>query len=103
MEVNDAVKKAKEFYDAIKEIEVEVSKSYNLNIIFEEDAIDFLLEQFIDHNATSEEILSKIYNNYYDGLNLIREKTDKNRFFISKNALINHEAYLNDLIKKEIT
>ncbi len=103
MEVNDAVKKAKEFYDAIKEIEVEVSKSYNLNIIFEEDAIDFLLEQFIDHNATSEEILSKIYNNYYDGLNLIREKTDKNRFFISKNALINHEAYLNDLIKKEMT
>ena len=103
MEVEDAVKKVKEFHDSIKEIEVEVSKSYNLNIIFEEDAIDFLIEQFISQNATIEEILSKIYDNYYDGFNLIREKTGKNRFFLSKNALIDNETYLNDLIRKEIT
>jgi len=102
MEIEDVLKKIKKYHDSIKEIEVEVLKSYNLNIIFEEDAIDFLMEQFISHNATIEEILSKIYDNYYDGFNLIREKTGKNRFFISKNALINNEAYLNDLIRKEI-
>lgn len=102
MEVEDAVKKIKQFHDSIKEIEVEVSKSYNLNIIFEEDAIDFLLEQFINHNATSEEILSKIYTSYYDGFNLIREKTGKTRFFLSKNALIDKDTFLNDLIRKEI-
>ena len=103
MEVEDAVKKIKKFHDSIKEIEVEVSKSYNLNIVFEEDAIDFLIEQFINHNATVEEILSKIYDSYYDGFNLIREKTGKNRFFLSKNALTDNETYLNDLIRKEIT
>ncbi|WP_457553811.1 AAA family ATPase [Desulfobacula sp.] len=103
MEVEDAVKKIKKLHDSVKEIEVEVLKSYNLNIIFEEDAIDFLIEQFINHNATVEEILSKIYNNYYNGFNLIREKTEKNRFFLSKNALIDYETYLNDLIRKEIT
>ncbi len=103
MEVEDAVKKIKNFHDSIKEIEVEVSKSYDLNIVFEEDAIDFLIEQFISHNATNEEILSKIYDSYYDGFNLIREKTGKNRFFLSKNALTDTEIYLNDLIRKEIT
>jgi endopeptidase Clp ATP-binding regulatory subunit ClpX len=103
MEVEDAVKKIKKFHDSVKEIEVEVSKSYNLNIIFEEDAIDFLIEQFINHNATNEEILSKIYESYYDGFNLIREKTGKTRFFLSKNALTDTETYLNDLIRKEIT
>jgi len=103
MEIEDAVKKIKKYHDSIKEIEVEVSKSYNLNIIFEEDAIDFLVEQFIRHNATTREILTKIYDNYYDGFNLIREKTGKNRFFLSKNALIDNETYLNDLIRKEIT
>ncbi len=103
MEVEDAVKKIKKFHDSVKEIEVEVSKSYSLNIVFEEDAIDFLIEQFINHNATSEEILSKIYDNYYDGFNLIREKTGKNRFFLSKTALIDNDTYLNDLIRKEIT
>jgi len=103
MEVEDAVKKIKKFHDSIKEIEVEVSKSYDLNIVFEEDAVDFLIEQFINHNATNEEILSKIYDSYYDGFNLIREKTGKNRFFLSKDALTETETYLNDLIRKEIT
>jgi hypothetical protein len=102
MEVEDAVKQIKRFHDSVKEIEVEVSKSYDLNIVFEEDAIDFIIQQFIDHNATSEEILSKLYNDFYDGFNLIREKTGKNRFFLSKEALTDHETYLNDLIRKEI-
>ena len=102
MEIEDAIKQIKKFHDSIKEIEVEVSKSYNLNIVFDEDAIDFLIQQFIDHNATSEEILSKLYEDFYDGFNLIREKTGKNRFFLSKNALMDHETYLNDLIRKEI-
>ena len=103
MEIEDALKKIKKHQDSIKEIEIEVLKTYNLNIIFEEDAIDFLIEQFINHNATIQEILSKIYDNYYDGFNLIREKTGKDRFFLSKNALIDNETYLNDLIRKEIT
>ena len=103
MEIEDAVKKIKTFHESVKEIEVEVSKSYDFNIIFEEDAIDFIIEQFINHNATNEEILSKIYDNFYDGFNLIREKTGKSRFFISKAALTDHETYLNNLIRKEIT
>ena len=102
MEIEDAIKQIKKFHDSIKEIEVEVSKSYNLNIVFDEDAIDFLIQQFIDHSATSEEILSKLYEDFYDGFNLIREKTGKNRFFLSKDALMDHETYLNDLIRKEI-
>ena len=103
MEIEDAVKKVKSFHDSVKEIEVEVSKSYDFNIIFEEDAIDFLIDQFINHKATNDEILSKLYDNFYDGFILIREKTGKSSFFISKTALTDHETYLNNLIKKEIT
>ncbi|MCF6245823.1 MAG: AAA family ATPase [Desulfobacula sp.] len=103
MEIKDAIKRIKKFHDSIKKIELEVSKSYDLNIIFEEDAVDFLIEQFIQHQASCEEILTKFYDNYYDGFNLVREKTGKNRFFLSKNALVNHKTYLNELIRKEIT
>ncbi|WP_300462857.1 AAA family ATPase [Desulfobacula sp.] len=103
MEIEDAINKIKQLHDSVKEIELEVLKSYNLNIVFEEDAIDFLIEQFIQHHATNEEILAQLYDKYYDGFNLIREKTGTNRFFISKNALIDHKTYLNDLIRKKIT
>ncbi len=102
MEIEDAVRQIKKFYDSIKEIEVEISKSYDLNVVFEEDAADFLIQQFIDHSATVDEILSKIYTDFYDGFNLIREKTGKARFFISKKALLDHETHLNNLIRKEI-
>jgi hypothetical protein len=81
---------------------MEITKSYDLNIVFEEDAADFLIQQFIDHNATTEEVLSKIYSDFFDGFNLVREKTGNNRFFLSKNGLIDHETYLNDLIRKEL-
>ena len=102
MEMEKAVGQVKRFYDSVKEIELEVSKSYDINLVFEEDAIDFLIQQFIEHQATSEEILAKIYNDYYDGMNLIREKTQNNRFYLTKSALLDHETYLNDLIRKEI-
>ncbi len=103
MEIEDAVKKIKTFHDSVKEIEVEIAKSYDLNVLFEEDAVDFLIQQFVRHQATSDEILSRIYSCYYDGFNLIREKTGKNRFFLSKQALIDHQAYLDELVRKEIT
>ena len=102
IEIEDAVKMIKKFHDSAKEIEVEISKSYNLNIIFKEGAINFIIQQFIKHNTTNDEILSKIYNDFYDCFNLIQEKTGQNRFFISKAALTDPETYLNNLIKKKI-
>ncbi|MGD9686930.1 MAG: AAA family ATPase [Desulfobacter sp.] len=102
MEIEDAVKQVKKFYDNVKEMELEISRNYALNVVFEEDAADFLIQQFIEHNASTDEILSKIYTDFFDGLNLIREKTGKARFFLCKDALTDHENYLNDLIRKEI-
>lgn len=102
MEIEDAVKQVKRFYDNVKEMELEISKNYDLNVVFEEDAADFLIQQFIEHNATTDEILSKIYSDFFDGFNLIREKTGKARFFLSRKALNDHETYLNELIRKEI-
>lgn len=102
MEIEDAVKQVKRFYDNVKEMELEISKNYDLNVVFEEDAADFLIQQFIEHNATTDEILSKIYDDFFDGFNLIREKTGKARFFLSRKALTDHETYLNELIRKEI-
>ncbi|WP_321493143.1 AAA family ATPase [uncultured Desulfobacter sp.] len=102
MEIEDAVKQIKKFYDNVKEMELEISRSYDLNVVFEDDAADFLIQQFIEHNATTDEVLSKIYTDFFDGLNLIREKTGKARFFLSRSALTDHETFLNELIRKEI-
>ena len=102
MEIEDAVRQIKKFHEQIKEIEVDISKNYDLNIAFEEDAADFLIQQFIEHNATAGEIIAKIHDDFFNGLNLIREKTGKARFFLTRQALTDHESYLNDLIREEL-
>ena len=101
-EIGDAVDKVKSFHEKVKQIEVDIFNSFDLNIIFEEDAVDFLIEQFINFDADSEEIIAQVYEKFYDGLNLVREKTGKRRFFLTEEAMNNHETFLNNLIKKEI-
>ncbi|MCP3899748.1 MAG: AAA domain-containing protein [Desulfobacteraceae bacterium] len=101
-EIGDAVDKVKSFHEQVKQVEVDIFNSFDLNIIFEEDAVDFLIEQFINFDANSEEIIAQIYEQFYDGLNLIREKTGTRRFFLTEYALNNHELFLDNLIKKEI-
>jgi len=102
LEIDDALKKIRRAYDGVKEIEREIAQNMNLNIFFEEDAVDFLMRQFIEHRVSSEDILSNLYNAFYDGLNLIKEKTGRNRFFLTRANLLDSEACLNDLIRKEI-
>lgn len=102
-ELGDAIQKVKSYYERVKQIEVDFFNRHDLNIVFEEDALDFIIEQFFKHNATSQEILAKLYKDFYDGLNLIREKTGKHRFFISKNALLEHASFLEQLIRKELS
>ena len=102
-ELGTAVGQIKIHYESVKDIELNFFKEHDLNIVFEEDAIDFLMEQFISHDITSEEIMAKLYNDFHDGLSLIRQKSDKNRFFISRQALMEHENFLENLIKKEIS
>lgn len=102
-ELGNAIQQIKSYYESIKKIEVDFYKSYDLNIVFEEDAVDFLIEELIHNKITSKDIMAKIYNDFYNGLNLIREKSTKNRFFLSRIALLDPEKFLNDLIKKEIS
>lgn len=102
-ELGNAIKQIKYYYESIKKIEVDFYKSYDLNIVFEEDAVDFLIEELIHNRISSRDIMTKIYNDFYNGLNLIRDKSGKNRFFLSRKSILEPEDFLNDLIKREIS
>ncbi|MBF0378185.1 MAG: AAA family ATPase [Desulfamplus sp.] len=101
-ELGNAIQKIKSYYESIKKIEIDFYKSYDLNIVFEEDAVDFLIEELIHNQITSRDIMAKIYNDFYNGLNLLRDKSGKNRFFLSRKSLLEPDNFLNELIKKEI-
>ena len=86
-------------YDDIKDIELAFYKRHDINIVLEEDAIDFIMEQIVDSTVTLEEIARQLNENFEMGLKLVLEKTGKNRFFINRDALENPEAFISGLIR----
>ena len=90
-EIGNAVEKIKYLYDKIKKIEFDFYRKHDINVLLEDDAIDFLLQGLSGGKINFTTIYDKLTEDFEYGLKLIREKTDRNRFFLSKKALTNPE------------
>jgi len=99
MDIGNVIKKIKSYYDEIKKIELYFFKDHDINIVLEEDAIDFIIEQLVESFVESKIIYEKIDQDFQHGLKLAREKTGRNRFFITRQALFDPEEYIGNLIK----
>jgi len=102
MDIENAVKHIKSSYDAIKKIELYFFKNHDINIVLEEDAIDFIMEQLIESSLSVDDIYQKVNADFEYGLKLVREKTGRNRFYIARQALLNPEAYVRQLIQSDL-
>ncbi len=102
MDIGSVIKKIKFFYDEIKRIELNFLKNFDINIVLEEDAIDFLIEQVIHTETVLDHLYTRLESDFKLGLNLIREKTGKNRFFITRKALSDPESFISTLIRDEL-
>jgi len=103
MDIEKVIKKIKSFYDDIKKIELYFFKNHDINIVLEDDAIDFIIDQLENSAYNLETFYDHISADFEYGLKLVQEKTGKNRFFITKNALINPESFISNLIKDELS
>jgi ATP-dependent Clp protease ATP-binding subunit ClpX len=103
MDIEKVINKIKSFYDDIKKIELLFYKNNDINIVLEDDAVDFIIKQFEKNDINVEDYYEQLTDDFKHGLNLIREKTGKNRFFITKSALFNPEAFISKLIKDELS
>jgi hypothetical protein len=102
MDIENAIKNIKSYYDEIKTIELSFFKTHDINIVLEEDAIDYAIQQVIGAEIELKKFYNKLTSDFEYGLKLIQEKTNRNRFFITKDALISPESFLKNLIKDEM-
>ncbi len=103
MDIERVIKKIKSYYDEIKKIELLFYKNHDINIVMEEDAIDLIIEQFENFAITIEDFYEKLSHDFELGLKLIQEKSGRNRFFITKKALLDPEAFISNLIRAELS
>lgn len=103
MDIGFVLKKIKLYYEEVKKIELFFFNLHNINIIFEEDAIDYIIEKFIIHGIKLEDFCNELNQKFEYSLKLIREKTGRNRFFITKTALVDTENYINTLLQEGLS
>lgn len=100
--ISNAVDKIKSYYDEVKKLELTFFSDHDINIIFEEDAVDYLIGQFIESGTQFDHIYANFCHGFELGLKLIQEKSGRSRFFISRDALTDPDTYLNALVKREL-
>jgi len=103
LDIGQVFQQIKSCYDDIKKIELEFYKRNDINVVFEEDAIDFIMEQIVNKTVTLEEISQQLNANFELGLKLVMEKTGQNRFFINRDALVNPESFIGGLIRNGLS
>jgi hypothetical protein len=101
MDIENVVKHIKSNYDEIKKIELYFFKNHDINIVLEEDAIDFIIEQLIETTVSLKDVYNKVNTDFEHGLKLVREKTGRNRYFITRQALLKPEDHISQLIQSE--
>jgi len=102
MDTGSVIKKIKSFYDEIKKIELYFFKNHDINIVLEENAIDYIIEQFVTSETLLDDFYKQLTKDFELGLKLVREKTGRNRFFVTRKALIDPESFISELIKNEL-
>ncbi|MGD8368089.1 MAG: AAA family ATPase [Desulfobacterales bacterium] len=103
LDIGQVVRKVKGLYDEVKSLELKFYKKHDINIILEDDAVDYILEQLIQGDLSMAAFGQRLSADFEYGLKLIRDKTGRSRFFISREALCNPETFISNLIKKDLT
>jgi len=103
MDIGRVIKKIKSFYDDIKKLELYFYKSHDINIVLEEGAIDFIIEQMVVSGMDLKAFYNQLTTDFELGLKLVREKTGRSRFFITRDALLSPETFIRNLIRDELS
>jgi ATP-dependent Clp protease ATP-binding subunit ClpX len=94
MDIGTVLDRINFFYDEIKKLELYFFKNHDINIVLENSAVDHIMDQFVTASVDLDRFYKKLALEFEHGLRLIKEKTGDNRFFLSKEALLDPERYI---------
>jgi len=102
LDVGSAIRQIRSYYDGVKKTELYFFKNHDINIVLEEEAIDFIIEKFVTSDMHLDQFYKQLNDNFEHGLKLVREKTGKSRFFITREALLNPENFIRSMLAKQL-
>jgi ATP-dependent Clp protease ATP-binding subunit ClpX len=98
--IEGALTKIAYLYEQIKTIEMNFLKNHGINIVLEEETIDKIIGQWLVHPVDVDAVFKQLSADFLLGLKLVHEKTGRNRFFITRQALERPEEFVRQLLQK---
>ena len=98
--IEGAMTKIAFLYEQIKTIEMNFLKNHGINIVLEEETIDQIIGQWLTHPVDADAVYKQLSSDFLLGLQLVHEKTGRNRFFITRQALETPEEFISQLLRK---
>jgi ATP-dependent Clp protease ATP-binding subunit ClpX len=98
-DIDHTVAQIKVHYDQAKSIELHFLKNFGINLVLEDDAIDHIIGDVITGSTHFDAFYKQLIQDFEYGFKLVREKTGRNRFFITAKALESPEAFIGELLK----
>ncbi len=100
LDIQSVYEEAVRIANQVNEFEREFGERHNIQIEFDEGAIDRITELVLEEATRVSAICERFSQNYEHGLKLIRDKTGMKEFVITREAVDEPEDFLNRLIQE---
>jgi endopeptidase Clp ATP-binding regulatory subunit ClpX len=99
-DVNTACEDFREMYNYVKDRESALVEELDLELSFNDEAVDELLRRAIQTGQEITSLVEQVARRLEYGLKLVKDRAEVERFTITRDAIVDPEAFLNELIKR---
>ncbi|MBW2317817.1 MAG: AAA family ATPase [Deltaproteobacteria bacterium] len=99
-DVDGVMEKIRDTYDQLKEIQAYFCRSQGLNVSLKEDAMDILILEMNSLKLSPGDFYKKLAGDFQYAFKLVRDATGQKDFVLTKEALENPEAFLDDMVRQ---
>jgi hypothetical protein len=99
-DIDGVMTKIQDRYEQLKEIQAYFCRAQGLNVTIDEEAMDSLILAMETGELTPGDFYKRLTGDFQYAFKLVRDSTGQRDFVITREALENHEAFLDDLVKR---
>ena len=99
-DVNTAFEDFAAMYQEIKSEETSLAHDMDLNVAFDDGAIDELIRRSIETGQDAGSLTFQLAKKLEYGLKLVKDRSGVDHFVVTKDAVLDMDKYINDLVKR---
>ncbi len=86
-------------HQQVRQFEARFQADHDLTLHFEDDAVDGILAEALDREVPALSVCQNLAEDLEHALKLVRDRTSQDSFLLTREAILNLDAYLNQVIR----